>query len=93
MYAIRSYYVKDIYEDRDGNILVASWGHGVIKLLWDPYKEEYSNSFNFSTANGLSADFVNEILCDRENNYWFATYGGGVRITSYNVCYTKLLRS
>lgn len=78
LFDIQSETVKDVYEDSDANILIATWGHGVIKLLWDPYKEEYSESFNFSTNNGLNVDYVKDILCDRENNYWFATYGGGV---------------
>ncbi len=89
LFDIQKETIKDVYEDKDQNVLVATWGHGVIKLLWDPVKEEFSDSFNFSTLNGLNVDYVKEFLCDRENNYWFATYGGGVAslIRDYFVFY------
>ncbi len=70
--------ITDIVEDLQGNLLLGTWGNGVIKLLFDPISGEFTKSLNFNQANGLSNDYVKDILADREGNYWFATYGGGV---------------
>ncbi len=70
--------IVDIYEETDGHLLLATWGHGVIKLFYNPATDEYSESLNFSTVNGLKVDYLKDIMCDREGNYWFGTYGGGV---------------
>ncbi len=72
--------ILDIYEDPDDNLMLATWGNGVIKLFWDPASQSFNESFNFSTENGLNHNFIKNILADRENNYWFATYGGGVSV-------------
>jgi ligand-binding sensor domain-containing protein/serine phosphatase RsbU (regulator of sigma subunit) len=72
--------ILDIYEENDGSLMLATWGKGVIKLFWDPATQTFNESFNFSTANGLNHDYIKNILADRENNYWFATYGGGVSV-------------
>jgi ligand-binding sensor domain-containing protein len=70
--------ILDIYEEENGNLLLATWGNGVIKLFFDPTIQQFNESFNFSTENGLNHNFIKCILADNENNYWFATYGGGV---------------
>lgn len=74
--------IRDIEEEPNGNLLLATWGSGVIKLFFDPEKQEYVDSYNFTTENGLSNNYVRDILCDRESNYWFATYGGGTSVLS-----------
>ncbi|MDN5290774.1 MAG: hypothetical protein PWQ06_1013 [Anaerophaga sp.] len=81
--------IKDIEEEPNGNLLLATWGNGVIKLFFDPDRQEYTDSFNFSTENGLNNNYVRDILCDRESNYWFATYGGGTSLLTneYHVFY------
>ncbi|MCW3805174.1 two-component regulator propeller domain-containing protein [Plebeiibacterium marinum] len=78
--------ILDIFEERDGNLMLATWGSGVIKLFWDDATQSFTESFNFSTENGLNHDFIKKILADRENNYWFATYGGGVSVL-LNECF------
>ncbi len=70
--------IQDIYEEDEGHLLIGTWGNGVIKLFFDPLLQDFSDSFTFSTINGLSNNFIKNILCDREGNYWFATYGGGI---------------
>lgn len=70
--------IQDIEEKDEGHLLLATWGNGVIQLFYDPVKKEFSDSFTFSSTNGLSNNFVKRILSDTEGNYWFATYGGGV---------------
>ena len=72
--------ILDIFEEKDGNLMLATWGKGIIKLFWDNATQTFTESFNFSTANGLNHDFIKSILADRENNYWFASYGGGVSV-------------
>ncbi len=72
--------IVDIYEDVSGDLLLASWGNGITRLEWDDASQTFNKAFNFSTKNGLSHNFVKAILADRENNYWFATYGGGVSV-------------
>ena len=70
--------IQDIFEEDEGHLLIATWGNGVIKLFFDPLSQDFTESFTFSTNNGLSDNFVKDILCDSEGNYWFATYGGGL---------------
>ncbi len=70
--------VNDIFEDQDGHLLIATKSNGVIKLFFNTDKGQFDESMNFSTINGLNVDYVTQILSDREGNYWFGTYGGGV---------------
>ena len=44
--------------------------------------------------NSLSSNLIQALATDNENNILVATFADGIsiRITSYNVCYTKLLR-
>ncbi len=81
--------VNDIYEDQDGNLLIATKKNGVIKLFYDATKDAYTESMNFNTVNGLEVNYITQILSDREGNYWFGTYGGGVAtlINQYFVFY------
>ncbi len=72
--------ILDIFEENDGNLMLATWGNGVIKLFLDPSSQTFKESLNFSSENGLNHNFVKAILGDRENNYWFATFGGGVSV-------------
>ncbi|GAF01665.1 SpoIIE family protein phosphatase [Saccharicrinis fermentans] len=72
--------ILDIYEEKDGNLLLATWGNGVIKLFLDAATQSFTESFKFTTENGLNHDFIRAIIGDREDNYWFATYGGGVSV-------------
>uniref|UniRef100_UPI0025C25322 two-component regulator propeller domain-containing protein n=1 Tax=Marinilabilia sp. TaxID=2021252 RepID=UPI0025C25322 len=74
--------IRDIEEEPNGNLLLATWGNGVIKLFYAPDSQTFVDSFNFTTENGLSNNYVRDILCDRESNYWFATYGGGTSVLS-----------
>lgn len=72
--------IRDIEEEPNGNLLLATWGNGVIKLFFAPDSQTFVDSYNFTTENGLSNNYVRDILCDRESNYWFATYGGGTSV-------------
>ncbi len=89
LFNIQEENIQDIEEEPNGNLLLATWGNGVIKLFFDPATQSFIDSYNFTTANGLNDNFVKDILCDREQNYWFATYGGGTSalINDYMIFY------
>lgn len=70
--------VQQIVEDTDGNLLLATWGNGILKLLYNPGTQNFDFGLSFNTQNGLNNNHIRDILIDRESNYWFATYGGGV---------------
>ncbi|MBN2165587.1 MAG: SpoIIE family protein phosphatase [Marinilabiliaceae bacterium] len=70
--------ITDIIEEDEGHLLLSTWGNGVVKLIYDPISQSFSESMNFSQANGLGNNYIKDILFDKEGNYWFATYGGGV---------------
>ncbi len=70
--------ILDIYEEENGNLLLATMGNGVIKLVYNPTTKMYTESFNFNTSNGLEENDIKKILCDREGNYWFGSFTEGV---------------
>ncbi len=70
--------ITDIYEEKNGNLLLSTFGDGVIKLLYDSKRNKYIESFNFNTSNGLKENDIKRILCDREGNYWFGSFTEGV---------------
>jgi len=70
--------ITDIYEDKNGNLLLSTFGDGVIKLVYNHKTEKYIESFNFNTSNGLKENDIKHILCDREGNYWFGSFTEGV---------------
>ncbi len=72
--------VTDIHEEAESHLLISTVGSGVIRLIYDPLKGDFADSFMYSNNNGLSNNDVQDILCDREGNYWFGTKGGGVSL-------------
>ncbi len=70
--------VLDIHEEPNGTLLLATKDNGVIKLVYNPSTEKYTESFNFNTSNGLKENYIKNILCDREGNYWFGSKTEGV---------------
>ena len=93
--------IWSIIEDLEGNILIGTTEHGL-----DIYNGE--KFISYTTKNGLVQNKVSSIIQDKDGHFWFGTNGGlsvydpdknqftnytqESRITSYNVCYTKLLR-
>ncbi|WP_185968827.1 two-component regulator propeller domain-containing protein [Carboxylicivirga sp. M1479] len=77
---IESESVTDIYEETEGHLLISTLGSGVVRLIYDPVVGQFNDSFKYSNNNGLSNNDVQDILCDREGNYWFGTKGGGVSL-------------
>jgi ligand-binding sensor domain-containing protein len=65
--------VWTILEDRQGRIWFGTLGQGV-------YCHDGTHLTRFSTAAGLSHDWVHAILEDRHGTLWFGTFGGGVSL-------------
>ena len=86
MYAIRSYYVKNAFNEKFFNAETGNYGsestyqtYQLIALMGDMVSSEYKKQV------------VKTIVDDvKQRDYHLNT--GIIRITSYNVCYTKLLR-
>ncbi len=79
--------IQSIREDRDGSLLLGTWGQGIVKLHYDPSADLFDYSQAFNLENGLVNNYIKDILLDRENNFWFATYGGGV-VSLVNECFS-----
>ena len=60
---------RSIVEDRAGRIWLASQGGGLYRLEGD-------RLVRFTTADGLSEDFVHTVAEDREGGVWIGTHGG-----------------
>ncbi len=88
-FSIEDETITDIYEEAENHLLLATKGSGVIRLIYDPVKGDFIDSFKYSNNNGLSNNDVEDILRDREGNYWFGTKGGGVSflVNQYFVFY------
>jgi ligand-binding sensor domain-containing protein len=70
--------IQSIRENNDGCLFLGTWGRGVMKLHYNPTSDKFDYSQTFSQENGMANNYIKDILLDRENNLWFATYGGGV---------------
>ncbi|NPA36756.1 MAG: SpoIIE family protein phosphatase [Chlorobi bacterium] len=70
--------ILDISEESSGNLLLATMGSGVIKLMYDQSSDQFTQSFSFNTSNGLKENNIKKILCDREGNYWFGSFTEGI---------------
>lgn len=72
--------IKTIFEDGEGIIWIGTAGGGLNKFV--PATAEYDEHFiAYTTANGLSGDFVSGIQEDKEHNLWISTESG---ITKFN---------
>ena len=64
--------ISNISEDHDNRIWVSSEGSGLLMIEG----EDYSNTSNYSRANGLLSEIVFNVMEDREHNLWIAQSGG-----------------
>ncbi|MCD8093356.1 MAG: response regulator [Bacteroides sp.] len=73
------YHVKDIIEDMDGSLWVATGNCGIIHITGNIQHPETLKYSNYSYTNGKLA--VNSVLClhvDKSGRLWAGTEGGGL---------------
>jgi len=69
--------ISYVYEDRNGKILVGSWGNGL--YVYDERKDDFTHIM-IPQKPGMSNYIhrVVKILEDRQGNYWLGTWEGGL---------------
>jgi signal transduction histidine kinase/CheY-like chemotaxis protein/ligand-binding sensor domain-containing protein len=68
-------YIKDIIEDRDGNLWIATWGGGLNR--YDRQKDEFTHfKHDPLKANSISGNFLGSLLMDSRNKIWISTESG-----------------
>ncbi len=67
-------FIRDIKEDHDGNIWIATHGGGLAMLQTSSGKFSIYNSGNTNLTN----DKVLSLLLDKKGDVWAATFGGGI---------------
>lgn len=69
-------YIRDIEEDKDDNIWIATYGGGIVQLQPTTGKITKYNTSNSKLPN----DKVLSILEDSRGNIWAGTFGGGIAL-------------
>lgn len=64
--------LRDVYEDRWGNLWFATWGGGVVRYDGDSFQ-------SITTKNGLIHNNVSSIHTANEQELWFGTEGGATQ--------------
>lgn len=80
-YSYNSNWVYHIFEDNDSFLWIATCLGGILvadkqKLLQS--SGHYIADKNYSTKNGLSGDFINQIIKDKSGNVWVLLYNNGI---------------
>ncbi len=70
--------IKDIVNDREGNIWIATMGDGIFFYRYNKEQNSFYQEFQFTTENGLPNMQIRKLFFDRENNLWIGSYGGGL---------------
>lgn len=77
-----SNWTYNIREDADGQLWIATCLGGVFVVnkqkLLNYSGGSYVADYNFSTANGLSGMFINQLISDRQGNMWVFLYNNTV---------------
>ncbi len=69
--------IKDVFEDQEGNLWMASYGNGLIKLNLSDHKY-ITEARVYNKENGFPANNVRTLFEDREGNIWAGNFGGGI---------------
>lgn len=83
--------IKDIVNDSEGNIWVATMGDGIYFYRRNNQTNTFSQELQFTTDNGLSNMQIRKLFFDRENNLWIGTYGGGL-YQYYESAFSQILQ-
>ena len=79
-----------IYPDRSREVLyVSPQSYDILGYADEYFQEDVNNFFNLITPDDLEPFNVADVSANQQNEFFVFTVN---RITSYNVCYTKLLR-
>jgi len=70
--------VQSIFEDKESNLWISTFGSGVFKLIPSGARGEYLLEANYTRANGLGSTFIKNVFQDYEDNIWVGTYGNGL---------------
>ncbi|MCK5136325.1 MAG: SpoIIE family protein phosphatase [Bacteroidales bacterium] len=68
---------QQIYEDKDLNLWIPTFGSGLYKLTLDT-SGNFLRSVNYMEENGLPGNNVKMVFQDREENIWLGMYGTGL---------------
>lgn len=75
-------WVYSIFEDTNGKLWIATCLGGIFivdrQKLIQAKAGNFIAEYNFSTRNGLSGMFVNQIIPDNEGNVWVLLYNNGI---------------
>lgn len=67
--------ISAIYESSPGVVWMYLGGKGCVRIISTAESRDYSTWF-FSSKNGLTSDYLNEIWADQNNGLWVGTYEG-----------------
>ncbi|MFL5764947.1 MAG: two-component regulator propeller domain-containing protein [Bacteroidia bacterium] len=70
--------IQDIYEDKNSNLWIATFGNGIVKLMLSQSSLQYEEFLHFSEESGLGTKYTKCIYADHEENIWIGTYGSGL---------------
>jgi signal transduction histidine kinase/ligand-binding sensor domain-containing protein len=72
--------IRKIYEDRKGDIWLATMENGFTKIEIDGSQVGDISAFRYDPANDNSVSFNDgrSVYHQNDSTYWFATYGGGI---------------
>jgi ligand-binding sensor domain-containing protein/serine phosphatase RsbU (regulator of sigma subunit) len=69
--------LQSIYEDRQGNLWVSTFGKGLFRLRLSR-DEQVEKTDNYNSSNGLGSDYIKQVFFDNRQNLWVGTYEYGV---------------
>ncbi len=78
--AISSDNIRKIYEDKAGNIWLATMDKGLVRILVKEQKLGRIQLFEYdeNNPNSIGYDDTRSIYQQNDSTFWFATYGGGM---------------
>ncbi len=82
---LKDVYISDITGDNDGNIWIATFGKGLIKLHNNKIKEYTTSNSN------LPSNFISRVFCDKQNRIWIGTIKGLVLLMPHSNKITPIL--
>ncbi len=63
--------VRDVLQDREGNIWLATYGGGLLKFTGESFT-------SYTAEDGLIGDAIMSITQDQTGDYWFSTFDNGI---------------